>query len=133
MLDGQFGPEVTAIWSSRYKNFIQGSRSSLTRSFLGQIFSRIVRRYFSISLYDTQCGAKIFKKDLAFEVFKEEFMSRWFFDIELYYRCQVGSIKEFPVLYWENHTESKVSIIKDGLSAFYELPRIKRFYKKRQK
>ena len=132
MLEEPPAHEKKAIWSSRYKNFIHGSRSSIIRSMLGQIFSRLVRVYFNIELYDTQCGAKIFTEDCAYKVFDNEFLSRWFFDIELYYRCGPNSIKEFPVLYWENHTESKVSIIKDGITALFELPKIKRTYKKKE-
>lgn len=128
MLEEDNLKNVNAIWSSRYKNFIKGSRSSLFRSLLGQLFSKLVRTYFSIPLFDTQCGAKIFRTKIAQETFREPFISRWLFDIEIFFRLPKGTVLEKPVLYWENHTGSKVSFFRDGIQAFKDLPKIRKKY-----
>lgn len=118
------------VWTSRYKSFLSITKSSLLRGILGLIFSRMVRSYMKIDLHDTQCGAKVFRTHYAEELFKQPFLSRWLFDIELYFRLPRDSIMEYPITSWQNQTGSKVSLLKDGLAAIMELREIKKKYQR---
>jgi len=41
--------------------------------------------------YDTQCGAKLFRRNVVQPLFAEAFVSPWFFDLELYVRLRALS------------------------------------------
>jgi hypothetical protein len=90
-----------------------------------------------IPVYDTQCGAKLIKREIALIVFEQPFISRWLFDIEVFARIigQVGyqnilnSVYEVPLNCW---TEKGDSRIKPSylLKVPPELWKIKRKYRK---
>ena len=44
--------------------------------------------YSGLAIYDTQCGAKLFRMDVARSLFADDFVSPWIFDIELYLRLR---------------------------------------------
>ena len=64
----------------------------IERSFLRHVLSRVLVTVASflmkIHAYDTQCGAKVFRRDAARPLFAEAFVSPWLFDIELYLRLR---------------------------------------------
>ncbi len=59
----------------------------LYRHVLGRLFATYVSWVMDLAVYDTQCGAKLVRADLAQLLFQQPFMSRWLFDVELLYRC----------------------------------------------
>jgi glycosyltransferase involved in cell wall biosynthesis len=74
---------------------------------------------------DTQCGFKIFRGDLAREVFAQCGTRGFSFDVELLARCQaLGSrIVEFPVT-WSDVPGSTFSPMRHGLRSFSDLAAI---------
>lgn len=92
------------------------------RHLAGRCFSFVINHYFHIDLYDTQCGAKLFRKEIVSPVFEKEFVSRWLFDIEIILRLRkkysgVEMIKEVPLKQWINKKGSKIK-----LGDLFELP-----------
>ena len=89
-----------------------------------------------LNIYDTQCGAKFFRTEIATDLFESEFISKWFFDIELFLRMrkEIGkelftkSLKEIPLRNWEEKGESKLKL-GDFLTTPFELGRIRKKYK----
>ena len=41
-----------------------------------------------ISVYDTQCGCKVMNYNLIPDLFEEKFISKWLFDVELFFRLK---------------------------------------------
>ena len=108
------------------KGFIMGSRVALfgyqierkpLRHYLGRIVATIISLYLKIQIYDTQCGAKILKREFAARVFKDPFLSRWLFDVEILRRFQLDMgnldqvVKEVPLNVWIEKGGSKLNFL----------------------
>jgi dolichyl-phosphate beta-glucosyltransferase len=91
-----------------------------TRHYLGRVFASAASALLELRVYDTQCGAKLFRasEPLA-AALAEPFLSRWIFDVELLGRLLVGrppavpplpasSIVEEPLLVWHDVPGSKL-------------------------
>ena len=46
----------------------------------------IIRTILKMDFKDTQCGAKIFSKDVIDISFREKFVTQWIFDVEIFKR-----------------------------------------------
>ena len=60
------------------------------RGLAGAVMHTLIRTLARLPVYDTQCGAKLFRRDLAARVFVRPFISRWLFDVELLKRIPPG-------------------------------------------
>lgn len=89
-------------------------KRKIYRHFIGRIFATIVSFILKIPVYDTQCGAKLIRKDIAEEIFKEHFISKWLFDVEILFRINrkfknsLSKIIEVPLNRWEDKSGSKI-------------------------
>lgn len=107
----------------------------LSRHYIGRIFATIVGNMLKLPIYDTQCGAKLIRFDVAQLIFKEKFLSKWLFDVELLFRIKKhyskfkGKIIEVPLKKWEDKNGSKINF-----SYYFQAPldllRIFFFYNK---
>jgi len=73
---------------------------SLVRRLASRVLNRwIVRGVFGLEILDSQCGAKLFRRDVLEKVLPESTEPGWAFDIELLCRVKrMGyGIREFPI------------------------------------
>ena len=106
------------------------------RHYLGRCFATCASMLLHLPVYDTQCGAKMFRASIVQELFPDTFSTRWLFDVEILARyCQLyGStrackyIYEYPLFQWEDITGSQLKS-RDFFKAPLELLKIKRRYK----
>lgn len=106
------------------------------RHYLGRIFATTASAVLGLPVYDTQCGAKLIKADLAAKIFDRPFVSRWLFDVELIARtiCVLGrdqasaALFEVPLDRWTEVGESRVKP-SHFLKAPMELLKIRRDFK----
>ena len=65
-----------------------------------------------LKFYDTKCGCKVLARKLSIQVFADSFISRWLFDVELFFRIKhlYGNINcvEVPFNKWIDIGDSKV-------------------------
>ena len=109
---------------------------SKARHYLGRVFATVVSSMLGLPVYDTQCGAKVFRAPIARELFEAEFSSRWLFDVELLARylqsydreLTLSKVIEVPLNVWVDHPGSKLAL-SDFLIAPFELWRIRRRYR----
>jgi glycosyltransferase involved in cell wall biosynthesis len=123
-----FYKNADAIFGSRTPRMGSNIKRSRKRYFFGRFFSYISKIFFNLYYYDSQCGAKVFKKSIVDQVFSKTFISRWAFDIEIILRLRGYFVVEYPLTSWENQAESKLNF----LYVLFKLPidflKIKRKY-----
>jgi len=130
--------ELKAVCGSRILRLGSSIRRSVFRHYFGRIFATIVSNILNIPVYDTQCGAKIFLAEFAEFIFSEKFLSRWFFDVELFARSiehvgreiTVSGVLELPLSQWHDQGQSKVTWV-NVLQTPLELLRIYIYYRQR--
>lgn len=111
----------------------QIERSAL-RHYSGRIFAAAASLVLALPIYDTQCGAKLFRANPATrELFSEPFGSRWIFDVEILARYLTGrgsadGIYELPLKRWVDTGQSHVHA-RDYLRAVGEMAAIFRRYR----
>lgn len=96
------------------------------RHFTGRIFNGIIRLIVLHDLDDTQCGFKMFRADVAKELFPRQTLMGWSFDVELLYiaRKRGYPIREIGVP-WYFNAESKVNVLRDSWRMFTDLIQIR--------
>jgi glycosyltransferase involved in cell wall biosynthesis len=125
-------PPVDVVIGSRVKLLGRDIRRNELRHYVGRSFATAASMALGIGVYDTQCGAKVFRvTDAVVQAFTPQFKSRWVFDVELLarYIASVGreqaktKIFELPLRVWVDTPGSKVRFW-DGFRAAWDLLRI---------
>jgi len=88
------------------------------RFLIGRFIATIISMNLDLKVYDTQCGCKCFNTKLAREVFREEFISKWLFDVEIFFRILkiygrnegTKTMYEVPLKRWIDKGDSKVKM-----------------------
>ncbi len=107
-------PNVSIVMGSRIERMGVTIERKLYRHFTGRIFAAFISVLFRLRAYDTQCGAKIFRADIAKAVFEEPFLSKWLFDVEILLRVRSRYsdynriIAEIPLDVWLEQGNSKI-------------------------
>lgn len=113
------GSEAEAVFASRVRLLGRRIKRRPFRHYLGRLFATCASLLLGMNVYDTQCGAKVFRNTTALKmVFQRPFKVRWIFDVELFARfplvlnassAEVSSKwVEFPLLEWKDVKGSKV-------------------------
>lgn len=84
-------------------------RQNILRRIASRGFNLIIRVLFGLRFTDTQCGAKVFRKDALDAVLSEVMSTGFEFDVELLWRLQRAgyTVVEAPIA-WRNRGDSRV-------------------------
>jgi len=119
---------LAALMRNDHYDLLMGSRVQLLgrtiarshlRHYLGRVFATAASLSLRLPVYDTQCGAKLFRRTPALDAALDQpFTSRWAFDVELIARLlhpptgvvpiAVERIREEPLLAWADIPGSKL-------------------------
>ena len=118
-----------AIGSRALDRSLVKTKQSFGREFMGRVFNFLVQRTVLPGIVDTQCGFKAFKMAGCRQLFEKEKIFDFGFDVELLYLARKKGLKivEVPVI-WNNHPSSKVHPIKDSVSMFADLFKIRLYH-----
>lgn len=139
-----FDDLVKTIETSDFK-IVSGSRMTRmganiakesARAIISKTINLIIRTILGMSFNDTQCGAKIMDKDIAKHMFKDKFITRWIFDVEIFMRMRkhygkekaISYICEQPLKRWLHADGSKLSM-RDSVQIVGQLGQIALHYR----
>ncbi|MDQ3737978.1 MAG: glycosyltransferase [Actinomycetota bacterium] len=117
-LEGDSGIDV--VIGSRVALLGSDVRRSHARHYFGRVFATLASAALGMGVYDTQCGAKVFRDTPALRrALREEFRSGWAFDVELLARLRqgdagneglsIGRFVEVPLRRWHDVSGSKLT------------------------
>lgn len=111
--------DMSVLLGARVRLLGRDIQRSPTRHVLGRIFATAASFVLGLPVYDTQCGAKVFRRTAALcQALSVPFSSRWIFDVELLGRLvrrrngvpptPLSGIREEPLLAWKDVKGSKL-------------------------
>ncbi|MEE8116594.1 MAG: glycosyltransferase [Gemmatimonadales bacterium] len=129
-------PTLQVVAGIRVLRFGATIQRSFVRHVLSRVFVTAASVLLNLPAYDTQCGAKLFRRGVVQLLFAEPFVSRWLFDIELYLRLRrldsdtglAAHVHEHPLTEWKAVGRSGLGL-RDFVSAPFQLWRIFRHYR----
>ena len=129
--------EIVFSFGSRIRKIGSTIERENSRFLIGRVVATFISNILDIKVYDTQCGSKLFTKEISEELFEKEFISRWLFDVEIFYRMihrfgkekAIKKMLEVPLKLWVEKGDSKVKLTY-GFKLWFDLFEIQRKYKK---
>jgi hypothetical protein len=127
--------DLLLVMGSRVALLGRQIRRSGVRHFVGRAFATAASLVLRLPVYDTQCGAKLFRvTPVTHQLFARPFRSRWIFDVEILARMvwameSVGgesarnTIYEYPLEEWQDVRGSRLKAL-DFLIAGLDLAAI---------
>lgn len=119
--------EYDGIIASRWiKDSVIETKQTLLRRIFSLGFNLIVRFLFLMPYEDTQCGAKLFRREAIKKIVPELYLTQWAFDVNLLYLCRKNNfkIREYPTR-WQDRADSKLSILKTPVQMFSGVLRLR--------
>lgn len=127
-------PDVECVLGARVAMLGTAIERRPLRHYTGRLFASAASTALGVQVYDTQCGAKVFRASAALRAAVEDpFRSRWAFDVELLDRLLRGGtgapavrpeqLLEVPLQAWRDVSGSGMSL-RGGLDAFRDVARI---------
>ena len=129
--------EIVFSFGSRIRKIGSTIERENSRFLIGRVVATFISNILDIKVYDTQCGSKLFTKEISEKLFEKEFISRWLFDVEIFYRMihlfgkekAIKKMIEVPLKLWVEKGDSKVKFTY-GFKLWFDLFEIKRKYNK---
>lgn len=141
--DGSVQPQeieknIHYILDDGYDIFI-GSRAKLAheqiieakwyRILIGTVFNFFLNSFLFKEFRDTQCGFKLFRREVIEPLFSRSYLQGFGFDIEILYLAhKIGyKVKEGPVS-WHHVDGSKINLVTDSISMFFNILQVRNWH-----
>jgi glycosyltransferase involved in cell wall biosynthesis len=111
-------PDIHLVTGARVLRVGAAIERHWYRHYFGRFFATAVSMLLGLPIYDSQCGAKLMRAELARTVFRDPFISRWLFDVEIVARMirekgrqrTAREMLELPLERWKDMGDSKVRL-----------------------
>ncbi len=115
-------PDIEMVFGARVNLLGRTIHRKLSRHYAGRIFATVVATTLRLPIYDTQCGAKLFRaNDGLVDLLREPFLSKWIFDVEIIARSIAARrgtdrpsvrdiVYELPLREWNDVDGSKIRL-----------------------
>ncbi|GAB3926652.1 dolichyl-phosphate beta-glucosyltransferase [Larkinella terrae] len=122
-LDSNPGRQM--VMGSRIQHLGTHIQRNTQRHYIGRVIATGISLILQLPVYDTQCGAKLFRRAIVPVAFKSPFISPWLFDVEIlarliqhFGRTNLGDfVAEMPLREWIEQSDSRVK-----LSYMFQMP-----------
>lgn len=111
-------PQRTAVLGSRVALLGHSVRRSPVRHYLGRMYATAASLALGVAVYDTQCGAKVFRVGIPLQfAIADPFPDPWSFDVELLARLladpnqAADPVLEVPLRAWHDVAGSNIDIL----------------------
>lgn len=112
-------PPVDMVFGARVGLLGRDVKRKLSRHYLGRIFATLASVLLGVPIYDTQCGAKLFRPTSQLrQALADPFRTGWIFDVELLARLAraydalgfglADAVFEYPLHRWQDLPGSKL-------------------------
>jgi glycosyltransferase involved in cell wall biosynthesis len=115
------------IIASRYvRGAIVRPKQPIQRVIASRVFNFLVRVLFLINYRDTQCGAKVFRKELLEKIMPIITTTNWAIDVDILYKsAKLGlRIKEYPTV-WRDIGHSTLNLKKASIQMLFAIIRLR--------
>ena len=110
--------KITFVFGSRILKIDNNIKRKWHRFFFGRVIATFISKILGVAVYDTQCGCKIFSSELSKKIFNSPFISKWLFDVELFFRVisiygrenLKNHVREIPLSSWIDTSDSRVKM-----------------------
>jgi len=112
--------DIEMVFGSRVNLLGRNVHRRLARHYVGRVFATAAAAVLGVGIYDTQCGAKLFRVTRGFvDRLQQPFIGGWIFDVEMIareVRARRGTplspvskiIYEYPLTEWRDVAGSKI-------------------------
>jgi glycosyltransferase involved in cell wall biosynthesis len=109
-------PDLDLVLGSRVNLMGRDIRRSSARHYVSRVFATAASLALDLPVYDTQCGAKVFRAtDEVVGLFAERFRSAWIFDVEILERYLALKVRD-------GGPPRRAAIYELALPAWHEVP-----------
>jgi len=123
---GSAGAIIASRW---FAESVVEPRQPLKRRVASRMFNLLVRTTFGMDIHDTQCGAKVLRKEAVRDILHHIGITRWAFDVDLLFQVHRAGyqITEWPTV-WHDEGGSQLRIVKASFEMLIAIIRLRLIY-----
>ncbi len=123
---GDAGIIIASRW---LKDSVVSSPQSISRLIASRVFNFLVHIAFRMQISDTQCGAKLMRKETLQVVLPHLGLTQWAFDVDLLFQCKREGYQVIEhATVWNDAKHSRLNIPRASIEMFTAILRLRLLY-----
>jgi len=125
----KIGLDGCIIASRWMKGAVMSPKQPLSRRIASRCFNAMVRVLFGLRVTDTQCGAKLFKREVILPALENLGVTTWAFDVDMLFQVKRsgGTVREIPTV-WNDVAGSTLKVCRTSVQMAVAMVRLRIFY-----
>ncbi len=123
---GDAGAIIASRW---FPESVVEPRQTVRRQIFSRVFNFTINLLFRLGLSDTQCGAKVLRREALEEVLPDLGLTRWAFDVDLLFHIHRRGYRiiEWPTT-WHDIGGSQLRLVRASFEMFIAIIRLRLLY-----